>query len=159
MRCLLNVYGGGGVTKNLLKIALVGACALSSVQAKAHHHAPSPRPSFVTINPQSFGICEIPETHYYENALDKDTRVTYFETGTGTISCSIGDAAWVGTDEDGKPTLKRTKDYWYSKLIGHYIIYKKRGNYYAVISFNKLHLLGTPENEAIDLGRTMFGGV
>ncbi|WP_233705841.1 hypothetical protein [Helicobacter felis] len=159
MRCLLNVYGGGWVTKNLLKIALVGACALSGVQAKAHHHAPSPRPSFVTINPQSFGICEIPETHYYENALDKDTRVTYFETGTGTISCSIGDAAWVGTDEDGKPTLKRTKDYWYSKLIGHYIIYKKRGNYYAVISFNKLHLLGTPENEAIDLGENNVWGV
>ncbi|BDQ27720.1 hypothetical protein ASB1_13960 [Helicobacter heilmannii] len=72
MATFMNI-GGWGVTKALLKIALVGACALSGVQAKVHRHAYSPRPSFVPLNPQTFGLL-IYQMRHYEHPQSRYTR-------------------------------------------------------------------------------------
>ncbi len=60
------------VAKSLLKVALVGACALVSVHANARHHSSNAHGhSFVAIPPHAFGMCDIPETRYSMRPQDR----------------------------------------------------------------------------------------
>ncbi|GMB90603.1 hypothetical protein NHP190002_13070 [Helicobacter ailurogastricus] len=120
-------------------------------------------PIHTTIPANSYGICEI----YPKNSTMVDGGLTHFivklERTEGPVSCAISKLSWVTSHKPDNfdksiKEVKETDDYELATLVGKYILYRKKKNVWAVVIFDKLHLLGTPKDQYVDLrGREVVG--